>query len=93
MDKKEVLKELILAGFGHFRGYNQTVTNYLHRIMKVACKLNLAYPYDFGKGKGKYQTYDNVSIEEVIEKLQNNPEALKITEKFIQYYERKVKAS
>ncbi len=87
MDNNKVLKDLIWAGFGHFGGYNQTTKNYLHRIMMVACDMGLAYPFDFGRGKGKYKT-NNVDVKEVIEGLKNNPEAIAITEKFINYRNR-----
>ena len=93
MDNNKVLRDLVYAGFGHSGMYTQTVWRYISSIMNIACKLNLAYPYDFGKGKGKYKTTDNISIDDIVKALQGNTEALEATEKFIRYRDKKLKSA
>lgn len=58
------LRNYICIGFCQPKFYIRSVWLKADRIMKILCKLDLAEPYDFGRGKGKY--ISKLSDDEII---------------------------
>ena len=65
--KKEEVLSLVGIGFCQPKFYKPSVWRKAKRLMDtIVCPNNLAYPHDFGRGKGKYNT--ELSIEDVKQK-------------------------
>lgn len=78
--EKYLISDLVGIGFDCLGAYKPHVQRFAHIMMKRACELGLAEPFDYGRGKGKYTT--TYSIKAVELKMLCDSEAYKIARRF-----------
>ena len=64
---KDELESYVNIGFCQPKFYRPEVWRKAKRVMDIACLLGLAKPFDFGRGKGKYDS--DLKPSEVVSKL------------------------
>lgn len=92
MEYKDTLHKFVRIGFDKLHYYNPMVIKYVKMIMNIAISKGLAEPYNFGKGKGKYITKNNLSPDEVATSLESVEEVKPIVDKYFKYVEKLRKA-
>ncbi|HBY2741684.1 TPA: hypothetical protein MIY35_004300, partial [Clostridioides difficile] len=51
--------------------------------MQELCSMGLTYPFDFGRGKGKYQT--NIDEETIYKRAKENTKIQEYSKKYLNY--------
>ena len=87
-DIAEVISKLVYIGFSVKRVFKPTSWRYATKMLDRACELDLAYPYDFGRGKGKYKCQEGIRIDDIVKTLQNDDIAIHIATEYLKSMDR-----
>lgn len=79
----DIIENLVYIGFDKLGAYKPFVQRCAKDMMALAIEKDLAYPFDFGRGKGKYKTQDGVKIEDVVDALKDDEKAKAIAKRYL----------
>ncbi|HCQ5967491.1 TPA: hypothetical protein ACVT6Z_001440 [Clostridioides difficile] len=78
-----IIERLIEIGFCKPKYYKATVWKYANLVMQELCGMGLAYPCDFGRGNGKYNT--NIDEEVIYKKAKESTKIQEYSKKYLNY--------
>lgn len=78
-----IIERLIGIGFCQPKFYKQTVWKYANLVMQELCSMELVYPFDFGRGKGKYES--NVDKDTIYKRAKENTKIQEYSKKYLNY--------
>ncbi|MCC0645427.1 hypothetical protein KGF41_14265 [Clostridioides sp. ZZV14-6150] len=77
------IEHLIGIGFCEPKYYKATVWKYANLVMQELCNMGLVCPFDFGRGKGKYQT--NIDKEIIYKRAKESRKIQEYSKKYLNY--------
>ncbi|EGT5282748.1 hypothetical protein NMJ53_012055 [Clostridioides difficile] len=83
IELNNTIEHLIGIGFCEQKYYKPTVWKYANLVMQELCSMGLTYPFDFGRGKGKYQT--NIDEETIYKRAKENTKIQEYSKKYLNY--------
>lgn len=78
-----IIERLIGIGFCQPKYYKATVWKYANLVMQELCNMRLVYPFDFGRGKGKYKS--NADEETIYKRAKESTKIQEYSKKYLNY--------
>ncbi|MCC0642190.1 MULTISPECIES: hypothetical protein [unclassified Clostridioides] len=78
-----IIERLIGIGFCEPKYYKVTVWKYANLVMQELCNMRLVYPFDFGRGKGKYKS--NTDEETIYKRAKESTKIQEYSKKYLSY--------
>ncbi|MCC0726439.1 hypothetical protein KGF36_11520 [Clostridioides sp. ZZV14-6009] len=83
IELNNIIERLIGIGFCEPKYYKATVWKYANLVMQELCNMGLAYPFDFGRGKGKYKS--NADEVTIYKKAKESTKIQEYSKKYLNY--------